>query len=662
MIGNANSPPTIKAAANFAGGWVIDGDPYFSPEQNWGSTTVFYRQFRNFIIDTTAVPASTAISGMHWPTAQATSVQFVTFNMASGASSKHQGLFIENGSAGFVSDLTFNGGMVGMAVGNQQFTMRAITFNNCQTAIKIGFAWGWTFAGVKINNCGVGLDMTNVDGNGAQLVASITFFDSTISNTPTGFLVSSSTTPAAGGSLQIEKVQINNVPNIVKNSAGAVLYKGTTGSATIAAWAKGNQYVLDQSGPVKIQQNITPFPRPATLLVGSAYRTQSKPQYNTLPVSSFASVRSAGAKGDGVTDDTAALQSILNSATNAGKVVFFDAGTYRVTSTLTFPQGARVVGESYSVIMSSGNFFNDAANPKPVVKLGNAGNNGQHIEWSDMIVSTQGQQRGAILIEYNMNNNGGPTGLWDVHIRVGGFAGSKLTSNECTKNTGQTSANQNCIGAYMLFHATAGSQGLYMENNWFWVADHDIDTGIQIDVYSGRGYYSEASAGRQWLWGTAVEHNALYQYQFANTQNVFLGFAQTETPYYQPNPPAPSPFTVNTAINDPNFAVSCKGQGGTCADAWGLRLINAKNINIYGLGLYSFFNNWSTTCSNPAGGGAGNCQNSIMSIEGSTTNLYVFGYSSVGTVYMITKNGGVVATASRNPAGFSQTVSVFRSS
>ena len=51
----------------------------------------------------------------------------------------------------------------------------------------------------------------------------------------------------------------------------------------------------------------------------------------------------------------------------------------------------------------------------------------------------------------------------------------------------------------------------------------------------------------------------------------------------------------------------------------------------------------------PAGGGAGNCQNSIMSIEGSTTNLYVFGYSSVGTVYMITKNGGVVATASRNP-------------
>jgi hypothetical protein len=30
--------------------------------------------------------------------------------------------------------------------------------------------------------------------------------------------------------------------------------------------------------------------------------------------------------------------------------------------------------------------------------------------------------------------------------------------------------------------------------------------------------------------GTAVEHHTLYQYQLANTQNVYLGFIQTETP------------------------------------------------------------------------------------------------------------------------------------
>ena len=99
MIGNANSPPTLKASASFSGAWVIDGDPYFTANQNWPSTSVFYRQVRNFVIDTTAVPASQAISGMHWPTAQATSIQFVTFNMAAGSSSQHQGLFIENGKS-----------------------------------------------------------------------------------------------------------------------------------------------------------------------------------------------------------------------------------------------------------------------------------------------------------------------------------------------------------------------------------------------------------------------------------------------------------------------------------------------------------------------------------------------------------------------------------
>lgn len=31
--------------------------------------------------------------------------------------------------------------------------------------------------------------------------------------------------------------------------------------------------------------------------------------------------------------------------------------------------------------------------------------------------------------------------------------------------------------------------------------------------------------------GTSVEHHTLYQYQLANTKNVYMGFIQTETPY-----------------------------------------------------------------------------------------------------------------------------------
>lgn len=133
LIGDASNPPTLKATANFAGFGLIDGDHYYTSSLNWGATNVFFRQVRNFVIDTTAIAPGTAATGIHWPTAQATSLQNIKFNMPTDSSVVHVGLFIEEGSAGFVTDLTFNGGATGMSVGNQQYTMRNLVFNNCKT-------------------------------------------------------------------------------------------------------------------------------------------------------------------------------------------------------------------------------------------------------------------------------------------------------------------------------------------------------------------------------------------------------------------------------------------------------------------------------------------------------------------------------------------------
>jgi glucan 1,3-beta-glucosidase len=235
--------------------------------------------------------------------------------------------------------LTFNGGLYGLNVGNQQYTMRALTFNGCVTAINQIWSWGWTYHGLQINNCQTGINMAS-GGSSAQSVGSVTLLDSTISNTPVGIVTAFSSTslPTTAGSLIIENVQLNNVPVAVKGPSGTVL-AGTTGSTTIAAWGEGHEYL--PNGPTYFQGSFTANSRPGSLLSGSRYYTRSKPQYNALPVSSFASTRSAGAKGDGVTDDTTALQNVINSAAAAGKVVFFDAGTYKVTRTLTIPPGSK---------------------------------------------------------------------------------------------------------------------------------------------------------------------------------------------------------------------------------------------------------------------------------------------------------------------------------
>jgi glucan 1,3-beta-glucosidase len=158
--------------------------------------------------------------------------------------------------------------------------------------------------------------------------------------------------------------------------------------------------------------------------------------------------------------------------------------------------------------------------------------------------------------------------------------------------------------------------------------------------------------------GTAVEHHTLYQYQLANTRNLYMGFIQTETPYYQPNPSAPTPFSVVPSLNDPNFGISCHGQTGNCANAWALRVLNSENVLVYGAGLYSFFDNYNTTCSdNP---GPENCQDNIFSLEGLLSDVNVYCLSTVGTTNMITHNGATVAVFSANNGVYPDNIALFQ--
>lgn len=143
FVGDAINLPVIKAAPSFAGMAVIDADPYEDGGANWYTNqNNFYRQIRNFVIDLTGMPATSG-AGIHWQVAQATSLQNIVFNMVQGASSKQQGIFMDNGSGGFMSDLVFNGGGYGAFFGNQQFTTRNLTFNNVQTAVLMNWNWLW---------------------------------------------------------------------------------------------------------------------------------------------------------------------------------------------------------------------------------------------------------------------------------------------------------------------------------------------------------------------------------------------------------------------------------------------------------------------------------------------------------------------------------------
>ncbi|RCI16482.1 hypothetical protein L249_1734 [Ophiocordyceps polyrhachis-furcata BCC 54312] len=653
FIGHVRKPPTIKADKTFKdASFVIDGSPY-QPDGNltWKATDNFFRSIRNLVIDMTEVEGKT-ISGIHWPVGQATSIQNVVFNMApyQDESTVQQGLFIEEGSGGFLADLVFNGGKYGMAVGSQQFTSRNLVFKGCQTAIHMYWTWQWIFHGVSIDSCEVGIELP-------APVGSVMLIDSNISNTKTGIVTAyDATQPFTNGSLVLENVDMStNVSAAIKKNESVILEAGSN----IAFWAQGRSYVGDKGESVQGPMPAAVRPRALTDDNGRLF-TRKRPQYNMVPASKFVSVKSAGAKGDGVTDDTQAIQAAFENI-GQDEIVYFDHGVYLVTDTVQIPPNVKIVGEVWPVIMAGGNSaFKDQANPKPVFQVGQEGNMG-NVEIQELVFQTSGAQPGAILMEFNVaGETKGAAALFDVHFRLGGSQGSDLQLEQCKREPGSKEIKENCLTAFQLMHVTKHAS-VYVENSWMWTSDHDLDApnpkadpdAVQITVYTGRGLLVESTAG-SWFWGTSSEHNVLYNYLLNGAEDVFLGLIQAETPYYQGNPLAPLPFKPHADYSDPDFS-ECSPDEPKCARSWGLRVDKSKGVSVYGSGLYNFFDDYDKQCQDERW-----CQDSMISVSSSSVDFY--GISTSASRNMIVLDGKPAAVEADNVNNFCSTVAVFRTS
>ncbi|USW49471.1 Putative pectate lyase superfamily protein [Septoria linicola] len=650
LVGDAVEKPTIQSAANFEGMAVLDSDPYKEGGANWWTNqNNFFRQVRNFKLDLTQTKAGT---GIHWQVAQATSLQNIDFIMTEGDDSEQQGIFMDNGSGGWLSDLTFTGGKFGAFLGSQQFTSRNLVFKNCRTAIYMNWNWGWTFSNVSITGGNVGIDMAVAPVN--QSVGSLTLTDSSISGTKYGVNSSfslSNNTPLTGGTLVLDNVDMSTVGTAAVWSSKDQSVVVPPGK--IESWVQGTSYVNTATGN-RTQSTISTVKKAAELLDadGKVYG-RSKPQYENVPASSFRSVKAAGCKGDGETDDTQCIRDFLKAvAGDSNAIAYFDHGAYLIKDTITFPDTIKITGEIWPLIVADGDSFNDVDNPKPVIQVGARGGTGKGaVEITELMFETKGAAPGAIMIEWNLNSDPLETGMWDSHVRIGGSWGTQLSESECP-GWPTTEATDKCHGVFLMFHARPESGGLYLENTWFWVADHDLDRDnqTQISIYSARGTLIQSRGGPVWLWGSASEHSVIYNYQIDGAKAVFGGFMQTETPYFQPNPEAPQPFAFNAEYDDPDFA-NCNNAistpGVPCKDAWGLIVKDTESLLVYATGMYSFFNNYQQACVP-----AHNCQENMIKIQNSTVDMYtVTTKAAVNMILDDSFEGAVLAAPNRNIFG-----------
>lgn len=371
--------------------------------------------------------------------------------------------------------------------------------------------------------------------------------------------------------------------------------------------------------------------RPAPLLVNDKYFTKKQPTYAEFSKEDVVNVKTVPGytvKGDGVTDDTAALNEILIQNAQNCKITYIPYGVYRVSDTLIIPVGSRVVGEAWSVISAFGKNFKDETRPRAVVRVGNPGDVGL-IEIQDMRVSVAEILPGAKLIEVNAaGSQPGDVGLWNTVAMVGGTADTSL-STACTSQD-----PKNCMAAFMVMHLTATSSA-YVENFWGWTVDHNLDGGSGLTIIStGRGILVEATKGT-WLTGTGSEHHWLYDYNFHKASNVFAGLLQTESPYMQgagADELAPAPWTADPQLGDPDFSW-CSPSDGKCRSALATNIDGGSDIALYNSAAWAFFDGeWNGQYNEPCNG---KCQSNMMRVVEGPKNLVWYSISTRMTDVMV---------------------------
>lgn len=377
------------------------------------------------------------------------------------------------------------------------------------------------------------------------------------------------------------------------------------------------------------------------------YFERPRTQYADRPASDFVHLKDGGAKGDGSTDDTAAVQRFFDANGSGDKIIFVDAGTYILTDTVTVPKDAKIVGETWSQFAASGSKFSDPEKPRVMLEIGNKDDVGT-VEMQDLLLTTKGGTAGVILMQFNVKaKSPGAAAVWDVHARVGGAVGTELTPKECPPSTTGTDSDS-CKAASLLLHITPNASG-YFDNMWLWVADHlidDPDMGsatndmTQLSVYSARGMLIESTTAT-WLYGTASEHNVYYQYNFHNAQNIFTTMIQSESPYFQPTPKPPAPFekVVGKFMGDPDY--SCKGGDfDGCDESWAVIMEGCQNIHIGGAGTYSWFSTYSQDCIDTH-----TCQKTLWWIKDNHDNNRLQHIIGIGAKNVLVADGkGVLAT------------------
>nr|DAI89760.1 MAG TPA: peptidase [Caudoviricetes sp.] len=199
---------------------------------------------------------------------------------------------------------------------------------------------------------------------------------------------------------------------------------------TNALTISSKDFVIDSTNPATYKQPLSLNRRynyvPFKDINGDEYKVLVDNGF----VSDYVNVKDYGAKGDGVTDDTLAIQSAINSLPNQGGVILFPIGEYIITDTITIGNGTKDSVSTKNCIALIG--ANNAATNLSVW----AGNNGTCIRYKGTAAKPMLRILGPILdpVIENITLWGEDTASHGIYMTCGGQAKiNKVTISSVTQ-------------------------------------------------------------------------------------------------------------------------------------------------------------------------------------------------------------------------------------